>query len=196
MYALPGQETPCHKVSLLGDASVGKTCILDYMTKKQFNPKTKPSVGVSTSTIDIYISDKKFPLSIWDTAGQETYRSLVPLYTRNSEVLILVFDITNVSTYESLPQWIAYIRDEMSLSCPVFLVANKIDCNFVVPKTDIDKFASENNLIPTFTSAKTGQGIQELFQDIAVLISNSIHEKTHFSDTPQLEKARSKKGCC
>ena len=194
MYTLPGQENPCHKVSLLGDASVGKTCLVDSMTKHQFNPNTIPNVGVSTASVNVSVNGRDVQLSIWDTAGQETFRSLVPLYTRNAEVILLVFDVSERTSYTNIKNWIAYIRKELVMNCPVFLVANKIDCQFIVDRADILKMATETGCTLAYTSAKTGQGVVELFQEVANIIASS--NKTEISPTPQLEKIQNKKGCC
>ena len=196
MYNLPGQENPCHKVPLLGDASVGKTCLVDYITKKQFNPHTRPNVGVSTASIDINVKGVDTQLSIWDTAGQETFRSLVPLYTRNAEVILLVFDVSEQTSYMNLPKWMEYIRKDLAIACPVFLVANKIDCPFVIDRSDISKIASENNCTLLYTSAKTGQGVVELFQEVANVVAANSKPST-LPMGPQLERAqKTKKGCC
>ena len=196
MYNLPGQENPCHKVPLLGDASVGKTCLVDYITKKRFNPNTRPNVGVSTASIDMKVKDVDTQLSIWDTAGQETFRSLVPLYTRNAEVILLVFDVTEQTTYASLPKWIEYIRKDLAIACPVFLVANKIDCPFVIDRSDISKMASENNCTLLYTSAKTGQGVVELFQEVANVVAANAKPTATLEAGPQLKSVQTKKGCC
>lgn len=194
MYSLPGQDIPLHKVPVLGDVSVGKTCIVDWIEKKAFNPQTRSNVGVSTVEVNIDIGTKVIPLSLWDTAGQETYRSLVPLYTRNAEALILVFDIAEKTSFENLPSWLEYIKNKLNCHCPIFLVANKIDCDFVVTRAAMKDFADTNGIPLHYTSAKTGQGIEDLFRDIATLISSTA-PKT-MSSGPNLQKAQQSSGCC
>ena len=194
MFGLPGQEAPLHKVPVLGDAAVGKTCIVDWIHNKQFNPATMSNVGVSTTQVTIKLDDKEVPLSLWDTAGQETYRSLVPLYTRNAAVILLVFDISERKSFRNLVGWMNYIRNDLAATCPVMLVCNKIDRDGGVPRPEIREFAESNSLTVNYTSAVTGQGIEELFNEVATLVITKAKPK--IESGPNLANAQKKKGCC
>ena len=194
MIGLPGQENPVHKVPLLGDASVGKTSIVDVMTNKTFNENTKPNVGVATANITLNVEGKEVQLSIWDTAGQETFRSLVPLYTRNAELIILVFDVSEKSSFDNIQGWISSIRKDLALTCPIFLLANKIDIPFAVEKADISKIAEENDLTVFYTSAKTQQGVEEAFNEIGKTILGNL--KSSFQPSAPMLEASKKSGCC
>lgn len=194
MLGLPGQENPVHKVPLLGDASVGKTSIVDVMTKKIFNENTKPNVGVATANLTLNVDGKEVQLSIWDTAGQETFRSLVPLYTRNAELIILVMDVSEKSSFDSIPGWITSIRKDLALTCPIFLIANKIDIPFALEKSTISRMAEENDLTVFYTSAKTQQGVEEAFTEMGrVILGNT---KSQFQPTAPKLEASKKSGCC
>ena len=193
MNVLPGQEIPLFKIPLLGDPSVGKTCIVEQMLNGKFLNNSKPNVGVLTTQIQVQLLNRIIPLSIWDTAGQETYRSLVPLYTRNSSAILLVFDLSNKLTFLNIPKWLKYIRGELNLNCPIFLCANKIDTDFTISIEEIKSFGSEFQCEVFFTSALTGEGIKDLLQAIACsVIDNSPNSK--FGNSPNLNQ--NNKSCC
>jgi len=192
--SLPGQEAPQYKIPMLGDAAVGKTCLVEQMLNGRFLTNSRPNVGVLTVQVNVTVGTKQVSLSIWDTAGQETYRSLVPLYTRNSSLVMLVFDTTDKNTFMGVPKWLNYIRSELGLTCPVFLIANKVDLEPEVSIDEIKNFGSEFSCEVYFTSAVSGEGVKDLLQAIACIFLGK-ESNSRFGDSPNLSKAQSS-GCC
>ena len=191
MQHLPGQEGDQFKVPLIGDANVGKTSIVSRFTTDKFTGNTTPTVGVSTAQITVKHKDKNVNLSIWDTAGQEKFRSLVPLYTRHSSLLILVFDITNSDSFEGVDIWYNKVRNEMDIKCPIFICANKIDLESSVSKEHIQQWAKDHECEAFFTSAQTGEGIEQMFQNVAAKLSIQT-QKSKFGPSTNLIQANSK----
>ena len=196
MEHLPGKEGEQFKVPLIGDANVGKTSIVSRFTTEKFTGNTTPTVGVSTAQITIKYQNKDVKLTIWDTAGQEKFRSLVPLYTRHASLLILVFDITNRETFDGLEDWFKKLREEMGIKCPIFLCANKIDLEEKIQRDEIKEWAEIHNTELFYTSAQTGDGIEDVFQAVAAKLGGS-QQKSQFGPSPNLAEAnKSKGGCC
>jgi small GTP-binding protein len=117
--------------------------------------------------IPFTINNEKIELSVWDTAGQEKFRSLVPLYTRHAALVILVFDVSSRTSFEGLTPWLEKLRSEMGVACPIFVVANKIDLANLVPRDEVKCWAHQNDCTAYFTSAITGDGVSDLFRAVA-----------------------------
>jgi len=191
MNHLPNQEGDQFKVPLIGDANVGKTSIVSRMTTEKFTGNTTPTVGVSTALVTV----NNVKLSIWDTAGQEKFRSLVPLYTRHSSLLILVFDMNNENSFPGIEVWYNKVRVEMGVKCPIFLCGNKIDLEEMAMRESISEWAKSHDCELFFTSAQTGEGIGQLFEAVAQKVSAQT-QKSQFGPSPNLSVANSKSGCC
>ena len=117
-----------YKVLLLGDSTVGKTCILLKYTDKIFQETHMMTIGLDyrlkTMTLK---SGKEVKLQIWDTAGQDRFRSITKNYYKGSHGIILIYDITSISTFENVKSWVSQIHEEISDKVVIYLVANKID---------------------------------------------------------------------
>jgi small GTP-binding protein len=157
------------KVILVGDAAVGKTSILNSMMNR-FSP-CESTVGCNCQMISVEHAGKNFPLQIWDTAGQEMYRSLIPAYFRGVDVSVIVFDVTSASSFESVGFWLDTVKDH-AVNTPILLVANKIDLTdwIAVPASNIPALSNLHSIELAQTSAKTGDGISELVASIATLL--------------------------
>ncbi|OHT15114.1 Ras-related protein Rab-5A [Tritrichomonas foetus] len=168
MYFPTESTTPSYKVVLLGDSQVGKTSILCMQINGYPPAQPTATIGCLCSDIDIRTTDKPLIMKVWDTAGQEDYRSLVPIYIRGAHAAILVFDVTDEKTFEGISRWIDLINSTMQPTPPLFLVANKID--LIKGKEDMANFESfaRNMDIPLIkTSAVTGHGVNQLFDTVA-----------------------------
>ena len=187
-------ETMPHvfKVVFVGDASVGKTSIFMRKMNGDFSTST-PTIGVSNNKIDISYNNKSVQMNIWDTAGQEQYQSLAPLYLKGAEVAIIVASLHDSMSIEHISKW----HQEVLSS------AGDIPCIAVVNKTDI--LETPPTPIPVvqstlqakfqsifFVSAKTGDGIEVLFAEVAKYCAESFNV---LSTSNQLNQ---KKGssCC
>jgi len=189
------------KIVLLGDGGVGKTSIVTRYSTGVVPSTIKPTVGAAFVTKEIQIDGIDFELLIWDTAGQEAYRGLAPMYYRSAAIAIIVFDVSRPSTYDSVSYWINEIKNN-SESRPVLVVcANKVDSdeNKFNSTQAAEIFAKDNNAIFIETSALTGLGIDRLFQTSVAKFykENPVAPATKVLpkslEPPEQER---KKGCC
>jgi len=131
-------------------------------------------------------------VKIWDTAGQEQFKSLTKNFYKNSHGVVICYDVSNQKSFEKIQEWVNSIADNASTNIKMVLVGNKIDLTREVTKDEGKKLA-ENYKIPFFeTSAKTDEGINECFRK---LISDIIHEFKPNESIKLDTKAEEKKGC-
>ena len=165
------------KIVLLGDVSVGKTSIASRYCKNSFNDHHINTIGGAYQQQKVVLGNGSMvKLHIWDTSGQERFRAMTNLYYRDAQVAILTYDITNESSFASIEFWINELKykveNDNMLLC---LVGNKCDVSSNERKITTAKgknFANENNMIFFETSAKTGEGVKDLF----VSIANKVYE--------------------
>jgi len=157
-----------YKIAIIGNQHVGKTTILSRYKYETTDDNYAPTVGIDFLTKNVFLEDKTIRLILWDTAGQERFKSLIPSYLKNANCVILTYDITEKSTFTSLNKWLSDAKDNVVEGTFIILVGNKIDLNNkrVVSKEEAEKFAEENKIAYTETSASTGEGINELFNTI------------------------------
>jgi small GTP-binding protein len=132
---------------------------------------------------------------VWDTAGQEQFRSLVPIYARGAEVACIVFDQSNLRTFESLPQWLDYVNDQMGIK-NMIVVSNKCDLETVVSFNKAFDFCCDRNLVLVATSARTGTNINLLFTKIAEQVYENSYYKARLDDHVDLTRGPTEKTCC
>ena len=161
------------KVIILGDSGVGKSCLTLKATKDRFEPKYAPTIGFDFLTFGIKINNKNINLQIWDTCGQEVYRSLIGSFYRNSSLAILVFSVDNEKSFNNLEMWLNEVKSQSSVDMNIILIGNKNDLENE-RKIDSEKekeFCEENNISIFFeTSAKTGFNAKKVFVEAAKLL--------------------------
>ena len=160
------------KICLLGDVSVGKTSIASRFCKNSFNENYINTIGGAYQQQNIILNNGvKMKLHIWDTSGQDRFRSMTNLYYRDAQVAILTYDIGKEETLDSLSYWLKELNDKVDQDNMLLCLAgNKSDLEpskRQVPTSKGKDFAEQNNMIFFETSAKTGAGVKELFQAIA-----------------------------
>ncbi len=156
----------------MGDVSVGKTSIASRFCKNSFNENYINTIGGAYQQQNIVLNNGvKMKLHIWDTSGQDRFRSMTNLYYRDAHVAILTYDVTNEQSLESLNYWLKELSDKVDQDNMLLCLAgNKTDVDpseKKVPTVKGKNFATENNMIFFETSAKNGTGVKELFQTIA-----------------------------
>ena len=161
------------KICLLGDVNVGKTSIASRFCKNSFTDNYINTIGGAYQQQNIVLNNgAKIKLHIWDTSGQDRFRSMTNLYYRDAQVAILTYDVTNEQSLESLNYWLNELNDKVEIDNMVLCLAgNKSDIEGSRRQVSTAKgkaFAEEHNMIFYETSAKTGAGVKELFQAIAV----------------------------
>ncbi|OHT00815.1 small GTP-binding protein [Tritrichomonas foetus] len=168
------------KVVLVGDTKVGKSCILSRFVQGTFDRDMPATIGAAFLTKVITTPNGNVRLQLWDTAGQEKFRSLAPMYYRSAAVAVLVYDVTSKDTLEGLEAWAAEIADKAPHNIKLAVIGNKIDLEDErAVSTQLGKDFAEQLNASLFqeTSAKTGDGINEIFNQIADLQFDEIFVK-------------------
>jgi len=159
------------KVVLLGESSVGKTCIVKRFANDSFNEDSNATLGATfvSKTLDMPEYGVAIKFQIWDTAGQEKYRSLAEMYYKDAVAAILVYDITKKASFDGITYWLEELKKNAPEGIKIAVAANKSDLveKEEIPMSAAQKYATENNASFHSTSAKEGTGIKELFITIA-----------------------------
>ena len=158
-------EIPKYKLIFLGDQSVGKSCILNRFLNDTFIEDYQATIGLDFQSKNVQIDNQDIHLLLYDTAGQEKFRSLIPMYTRDANIILLVYDISNKDSFVNLSQWLKDLTNVNMDEVILCIVANKIDLNDkrAVNAEEGKKFAEERGFIFQEISAKTGEGFSDLF---------------------------------
>lgn len=163
------------KYIIIGDTGVGKSCLLLQFTDKRFQPAHDLTIGVEFGTRFVLVDGKQIKLQIWDTAGQESFRSITRSYYRGAAGALLVYDITRRETFNHLSTWLDDVRQHANPNTTIMLIGNKsdIETKRQVSREEGEKFARENELFFMETSAKAGANVEEAF----VKTAEDIYEK-------------------
>lgn len=155
------------RVVLIGDSQVGKTSLVQRFVRSSFEKQQRSTIGAVFHTYERSYNGIDVVMQIWDTAGQEKYRSLGPIYYRNSVAGICVFDMTNKETLSGLEKWISEFRKQTNEPI-LYIVGNKIDIQdkITVTEEEAKAFSKSQNAKLIFSSAKTGENVQEIFESI------------------------------
>ncbi|KAD6454096.1 hypothetical protein E3N88_08802 [Mikania micrantha] len=137
------------KYIIIGDTGVGKSCLLLQFTDKRFQPVHDLTIGVEFGARMITIDNKPIKLQIWDTAGQESFRSITRSYYRGAAGALLVYDITRRETFNHLASWLEDARQHANANMTVMLIGNKCDLAHrrAVSTEEGEQFAKENGLL-------------------------------------------------
>jgi Ras-related protein Rab-5C len=183
------------KVVLLDDSSAGKTSIISSYFDVIFSDKHIPTIGPTFQTKEVVIGGIKESLNILDTAEQEAYQSLVPLFYRNSQIAILVFDIIKKKSFEKLIDWIDKLKGSCSDSLILQICGNKTDLKErEISNVKGKNFAYKNNAEYSEVSAKTGEGIVEMFEPTLSRFVKEYPQLNYFD--PPMKLPQTKRGCC
>lgn len=157
-------------------AGVGKSCLLLQFTDKRFRQQHDLTIGVEFGARTIQIDNKNIKLQIWDTAGQESFKSITRSYYRGAAGALLVYDITRRDTFTHLTRWLEEVRQNGNPDTTIMLIGNKSDQDSrrQVTTEEGERFARENGLIFIETSAKTAANVEEAFINTTTVIYNNI----------------------
>lgn len=166
------------KYIIIGDTGVGKSCLLLQFTDKRFQPVHDLTIGVEFGARMVNIDGKQIKLQIWDTAGQESFRSITRSYYRGAAGALLVYDITRRETFNHLTSWLEDARQHSSSNMVIMLIGNKSDLESRrdVKREEGEAFAREHGLIFMETSAKTACNVEEAFINTAKEIYRKIQQ--------------------
>lgn len=172
-----------YKVIIIGNAHVGKTCILRRFTHNEFTTSTASTIGVAFGCKTINIENSVINLNILDTAGQEMYKSITPTYYRQAIGAFIVFDVTDRSTFTNISHWL----DELNANCDSnkiikLLIGNKVDLPRTVTYEEAFNFANSQRMPYIETSASSNQNITLAFENLAKIIHESRRSFIHNND--------------
>lgn len=207
---MPPKKKSLLKVIILGDSSVGKTSLMNQYVNKKFSNQYKATIGADFLTKDVVIDDKEVTLQIWDTAGQERFQSLGVAFYRGADCCVLVFDMTNPKSFDSLESW----KDEFLIQSspsdpdafPFVVLGNKVDEKEKRRVSAAKAEAFCGSKISYFeTSAKQATNVSVAFEEIArkAMQHELKQEQIYLPETLTLtnqeirpQQVQSGGGCC
>jgi len=156
------------KIVLLGEGCVGKTSLVLRYVNNAFNDQHNSTIQASFLTKRLNIDGEKISLAVWDTAGQERFHALGPIYYRDANGALLVYDITDVDSFQKVKNWVKELRKMLGTDISLAIVGNKFDLekNRVVSVEEAELYAASVGAKHYHTSAKLNKGIDELFLDL------------------------------
>jgi len=176
------------KILTLGDSDVGKTSIIKRIISNKFSEKMQSTIAIDYSCKTIKFGKNYLKIFLWDTAGQEKFKTIVRNYFNGANGVLLCFDITNRKTFEKLNFWINELKEKLNLDeLFIILIGNKIDKENEreISIEESKKFAKENNILYFEISAKTNEGIKEMFDYVTIQCKQIVNEQNFniFSST-------------
>ncbi|CAG9781968.1 unnamed protein product [Diatraea saccharalis] len=166
------------KVVLLGEGCVGKTSLLLRYIEDKFNDKHLTTLQATFLNKKLNINGKRINLSIWDTAGQEKFHALGPIYYRNSNGAILVYDITDEDSFGKVKNWVKELKKMLGSEIVLVIAGNKIDLEHerTVPLEEAESYAKMVGARHFYTSAKMNQGVEDLFLELTREMTEKLEQ--------------------
>eukprot|EP00057_Strongylocentrotus_purpuratus_P013672 XP_011668146.1 PREDICTED: ras-related protein Rab-31 isoform X1 [Strongylocentrotus purpuratus] len=156
------------KVCFLGNYCVGKTSITKRFVKGRFDEEYTSTIGAAFLSRSLYSQNIEYRFALWDTAGQERFRSMAPLTYRSAAAALIVYDITKQDSFEDVDSWISELRSMGPEEILIYVIGNKVDLESrrVVDREVAERYAQTKGVFHFHSSAKTGQGIEDIFYHI------------------------------
>jgi len=164
------------KLLMIGDSGVGKTCLLLRYANDSFSPTFITTIGIDFKIKNVDIDGKRVKLQIWDTAGQERFRTITTSYFRGAQGIVLVYDVTDRRSFESIRNWISQIQQHADVHVNKILVGNKCDMvdEKVVSTEEGKKLAKEFGMDFWEASAKNDTNVEQCFLTIARSVKDRL----------------------
>ena len=161
------------KLIFIGDSGVGKSCLTTKAVKNNFEDYYQATVGFEFLTFNMKVNDKIIKLQIWDTCGQEIYRSLISNFYRNSSLAVLIYAIDNKESFNHAENWLNDLKSQANPDIRIFLVGNKADLeeDRKISKEEGEKYKEDQHLdLFMETSAKTGHNARNVLVEAAKIL--------------------------
>lgn len=187
------------KVVLLGDTGVGKSSLVLRFITNEFKPFQEPTIGASFMSKLFMIENNPIKFQIWDTAGQEKYKSLAPMYYKGAAAAIVVYDITRMDSFRTLQTWINELQEQGPENIVIAIAGNKcdLDSEREVETEAARSYAESIGASFLETSAKTKANVDEIFVDISKNLPTA-EPVLNYTNTLKLHAGRSRpsNSCC
>ena len=172
------------KVIVIGNSGVGKSSLSLRATQDIFKEDFISTIGFEFYSFYLKINDKTIKLQIWDTCGQEIYRSIISGFYRSTELAIIVFSVVDRKSFEDIEEWVKQLKTHGTPDCKIFLIGNKIDLqNRVVSSEEAINYKTEHGFEYYMeTSAKTRVNIRELFVNCGLTLYNKYLKEGNFDE--------------
>jgi small GTP-binding protein len=194
------------KIIVIGDSSVGKSCLTTQAVRNKFIDFYQTTVGFEFLTFNLRINTNVVKLQVWDTCGQEVYKSLISNFYRNSSLALIVYAINNRNSFEHAEIWLNELKNKSNPKVRIFLVGNKCDLENtrVVSKEEGENFKNEKNLDKFIeTSAKTGENARNVLLEAAKMlfkdylkVKEKIKNDGSDGDTLERKNGKNRSKCC
>ncbi len=190
------------RIVLLGDTTVGKSAFLTRYFKNSFNDTFIMTIGIDDENQIIKVFNTHYKLTVWDTAGQERFRSLPKRYYQNADGILLLYDVTQESTFKNIRNWVKDIHENSNIGDKqsLFLIGNKIDLpDRVISKSEAEELAKELHMEFCEVSCKINMNVTEVMARIIKCIIESNLTENNISSIKDLKKSKNKKknnNCC
>jgi small GTP-binding protein len=185
------------KFIVVGDCQVGKSCLVRAFSELPFDSVYSATVGVTFTIKQITWEQSTLRIQLWDTAGQEAYRSITHTYYRDANCACVVYDLTQMRTFEAIGSWIDDVRKFCPRNCLIVLVGNKLDLEIrrEVTVTRLEAFAAEQGILCFEVSEKTNENVSILFK--ATIVGALERKRAAMEgEVRALNKADTTRGCC
>jgi small GTP-binding protein len=197
--------TNSFRVVVVGTSGVGKTAIVERLVMGDFKEESQPTIGVDFKSYTLQVDGESVKLQIWDTAGQDRFRSVAKTYFRNAVGAILMFDLTNRQSFDELNIWINDLNTLAAPNAHIILIGNKLDLeeDRQIVESEAQGFAQRYNLVYFETSAKKGDNVAEAFVRLGTEILRKVKDGQIMMVKPppiaqlqEVERKSEHKKCC
>ena len=186
------------KVVVLGDSGVGKSSLAHRWVNSNWNSSLKPTIGANHQKKRLKFEESVVDIFLWDTAGQEQFRSLAPVYTRSASAVIIVASIVDINTFDNIPSWIDIVKTTSDELPPMILAVNKSDLQekCIAEEEIYEKYKSQFKGV-FIVSAYSGEEVDNAFMCASEAAYNFHIKFQHGISSRRLSAALpEKKGCC
>ncbi|NXN08921.1 RAB44 protein, partial [Indicator maculatus] len=193
----PPDSDHLYNVLFVGDSHVGKTSFLYRLHADTFNPQLAATVGLDYQVKTLVVDNMHFILRLWDSAGQERYRSVTRQFFRKADGVVLMYDLTSEYSFLDLHYWLSCVQEGAGAGVAVLLLGNKTDCaaERQVPREEGERLAKEHQLMFYECSAATGHNVSESMASLVRLLKVREDELKHKAEEVG-KSPQKKKGCC
>jgi Ras-related protein Rab-1A len=194
----PSKYDYLFKIVIIGQSGTGKSCLLRRYCDNTFSDSFISTIGVDFQNKLLNLRGKSCNMQIWDTSGQERFRTITSSYYRGAKGVVIVYDCQDSKSVSELDYWLSQAHRYVGENIPVLIVGNKIDLPSAVSAQEVQKFATKHGCLFIETSAKTGINVEEAFEKLCTACVEQIGNTHHFPNGGQvkLDSASTTNWCC